>query len=86
MLFFDVGGTRLMIALDGARQRSARPQAIAYFHVEDFSAAHVRLQETQARLVGSVEVVQETSSGSLRLQQFEDPDGNMLAIMGLVPE
>lgn len=85
MLFFDVGGTRLMIARDEARERPARPPGILYFHVEDFNAALVRLQGTRANLIGAVETVQTTSSGSLRLQQFEDADGNMLAIMGFVP-
>lgn len=85
MLFFDVGGTRLMIARDEARQRPARPGGILYFHAEDFVAALVRLQGTRATLVGPVETVQTTGSGSLRLQQFEDLDGNMLAIMGFVP-
>lgn len=85
MLFFDVGGTRLMIARDEARQRPERPGGILYFHVEDFAAALVRLQGTRATLVGDVETVQTTASGSLRLQQFEDADGNMLAIMGFVP-
>ena len=84
MLFFDVGGTRLMIARDEARQRPARPAGILYFHVEDFAAALVRLQGTRAALVGPVETVQTTAAGSLRLQQFEDADGNMLAIMGFV--
>ncbi|RQW42576.1 VOC family protein [Novosphingobium sp. LASN5T] len=85
MLFFDVGGTRLMIARDEARKRPERPGGILYFHVEDFAAALVRLQGTRATLVGAVETVQTTGSGSLRLQQFEDADGNMLAIMGFVP-
>jgi methylmalonyl-CoA/ethylmalonyl-CoA epimerase len=85
MLFFDVGGTRLMIARDEARERPARPHGILYFHVEDFNAALVRLQGTRANLIGALETVQTTSSGSLRLQQFEDADGNMLAIMGFVP-
>jgi catechol 2,3-dioxygenase-like lactoylglutathione lyase family enzyme len=85
MLFFDVGGTRLMIARDEARLRPTRPGGILYFHVEDFAAALVRLQSTRATLVGAVETVQTTGSGSLKLQQFEDADGNMLAIMGFVP-
>lgn len=85
MLFFDVGGTRLMVARDAARQRPTRPGGILYFHVKDFAGALVRLQGTGATLVGAVETVQTTGSGSLRLQQFEDGDGNMLAIMGVVP-
>lgn len=85
MLFFDVGGTRLMVARDDARVQPARPGSIFYFHVDDFDAALVRLQRIQAKLVGPVETVQTTDAGSLRLQQFEDADGNMLAIMGFVP-
>ena len=85
MLFFDVGGTRLMIARDEARKRTVRPGGILYFHVEDFASAYARLQRTRAPLVGEVETVQTTISGSLRLQQFEDTDGNLLAIMGFVP-
>lgn len=84
MLFFDVGGTRLMIALDAARVRPARPASIVYFHVSDFDAALGRLRASQAVLVGPVETVQTLESGSLKLQQFEDPGGNMLAIMGFV--
>lgn len=84
MLFFDVSGTRLMIARDQARERASRPSGILYFHVEDFNAALGRLHGTSAKLVGAVETVQTTGSGSLCLQQFEDVDGNMLAIMGFV--
>lgn len=85
MLFFDVSGTRLMIARDPKRTRVARPQGVLYFHVDDFAAALARLQASGARLVGAVETVQSSAAGTLRLQQFEDPDGNMLAIMGFVP-
>lgn len=85
MLFFDVAGTRLMIAHDASRQRPERPTGILYFHVDDFVAARARLQGAAIRLVGEVETVQQNDAGTLRLQQFEDPDGNMLAIMGFVP-
>jgi catechol-2,3-dioxygenase len=85
MLFFDVGGTRLMVASDAARQRPARPASVFYFHTSDFTAARQRLHASGAVLVGPVETVQTSASGELKLQQFEDPDGNMLAIMGMVP-
>lgn len=55
--------------------------ALSKAHDRDRSA---ELQATGAALMGPVETVQTTPSGSLRLQQFEDPDGNMLAIMGFV--
>lgn len=85
MLFFDVGGVRLMIAGDRSRQKPAAPTGILYFHVDDFAAALSRLQRTGVKLVGSVETVQSSTTGMLQLQQFEDLDGNMLAIMGFVP-
>jgi catechol 2,3-dioxygenase-like lactoylglutathione lyase family enzyme len=84
MLFFDVSGTRLMIAKDSTRQKPTKPVAILYFHVDDFVAARKRLEGAEATLVGTVETVQSTPNGMLQLQQFEDPDGNMLAIMGYV--
>lgn len=84
MLFFDVSGTRLMIAADSGRQRPAKPTGILYFHVDDFAAACDRLKLNAVSLVGEVETVQSSSSGSLKLQQFTDADGNMLAIMGMV--
>ena len=86
MLFFDVGGVRLMIAEDKDRQHAARPSSILYFHTSDFAQALVRLRASEAKLVGGVETVDITPSGALTLQQFEDPDGNMLAIMGVVPK
>jgi len=85
MLFFDVAGTRLMLARDTARELPERPAGILYFHVDDFAAALDRLKASDAALVGEVETVQSTPAGFLRLQQFSDPDGNMLAIMGFVP-
>jgi hypothetical protein len=44
-----------------------------------------RLAEAKAELDGGVETVQRTTQGALRLQQFHDPDGNALAVMGTVP-
>jgi predicted enzyme related to lactoylglutathione lyase len=85
MAFFDVGGVRLMVAFDKERAAAPRPQAILYFHVDDFDRSVARLKASTIKLVGPVETVQSTSAGDLKLQQFEDPDGNALAIMGVVP-
>jgi len=65
MLFFDVSGTRLMIAHDRDRQRPAHAAGILYFHVDDFAAALGRLRRSGAPLVGDIETVQSSSSGSL---------------------
>ena len=83
MAFFDLAGTRLMIALDGNRPRS-RPAAILYFDAPDFARTRARLVALDVTLEGGVETVQVTTAGALKLQQFVDPDGNALAIMGWV--
>lgn len=85
MAFFDLGGTRLMIAADPARPNLPRPTSVVYFDAPDFERALGRLRASGIPLTGEVEAVQHTNRGDLKLQQFEDPDGNMLAIMGWVP-
>lgn len=85
MAFFDLGGTRLMIAADPARPNLPRPTSVVYFDAPDFERALGRLRASGIPLIGEVEAVQHTNRGDLKLQQFEDPDGNMLAIMGWVP-
>ncbi|MDO9489591.1 MAG: VOC family protein [Sphingomonadaceae bacterium] len=85
MAFFDVDGLRLMVATDPARLTPERPGSILYFDAPDFDSTLARLVALGLRLEGGVETVQRTATGELRLQQFVDPDGNALAIMGLVP-
>lgn len=85
MAFFDMNGTRLMIAADKERPDLSRPTSVVYFDAPDFEAALIRLQSSGIPLTGNVEAVQHTDRGDLKLQQFEDPDHNMLAIMGWVP-
>lgn len=85
MAFFDLNGTRLMIAADKDRPGISRPTSVVYFDAPDFEAALQRLRASGIPLTGGVEAVQHTDRGDLKLQQFEDPDHNMLAIMGWVP-
>jgi catechol 2,3-dioxygenase-like lactoylglutathione lyase family enzyme len=85
MAFFDLGVTRLMIAADPARPNLPRPTSVVYFDAPDFERALGRLRASGIPLTGGVEAVQHTNRGDLKLQQFEDPDHNMLAIMGWVP-
>ena len=86
MAFFDIDGLRLMVATDPGREQAARPAAILYFDAPDFDRTLARLTALGIRLEGGVETVQKTAAGELRLQQFVDPDGNALAIMGTVAE
>lgn len=83
MAFFDVDGMRLMVALDPKRAAN-RSTAILYFDVADLDAKVASLAAAQVKLEGAVETVQRTAQGDLKLQQFVDPDGNALAVMGLV--
>jgi methylmalonyl-CoA/ethylmalonyl-CoA epimerase len=82
MAFFDVGGTRLMIALNPERPAGGGT-SIIYFDAPDFDATVARLKQLGVNLVGSVDTVQRTKAGHLKLQQFKDPDGNMLGVMGM---
>jgi len=83
MAFFDMAGIRLMVAFDPERV-NARPSSILYFEVDDFDNAVQRLNDAMIKLDGSVETVQRTELGDLKIQQFRDLDGNALAIIGLV--
>lgn len=86
MAFFDVAGTRLMIAQDKQRPVNNRPTSILYFDAPEFEVSLLKLKATGVPLEGPVETVQRTAQGDLKLQQFNDPDGNALAIMGMVPK
>ena len=74
---------RLMIALDPKRA-AARPSAILYFDVADLDAKVAGLRAAGVKLEGTVETIQRSARGDLKLQQFVDPDGNALAVMGVV--
>jgi catechol 2,3-dioxygenase-like lactoylglutathione lyase family enzyme len=86
MAFFDVAGMRLMIAQDKLRPINKRPTSILYFDAPEFEVSLLNLKATGVPFEGSVETVQRTAQGDLKLQQFKDPDGNALAIMGMVPK
>ena len=85
MAFFDLSGTRLMVASDKKRIVSDRPSSIIYIDAPHFEQAVAQMRILGIKLEGGVETVQTTSAGALKLQQFFDPDGNALAVMGLVP-
>lgn len=85
MAFFDLAGTRLMIGQD-AQRPDARPTAVLYFDAPEFEATVRALAALRVPFDGPVETVQSTAAGDLKLQQFRDPDGNALAVMGTVPK
>lgn len=84
MLFFDVGGQRLMVGKDGGSGLTPGG-GIIYFDAPDFETLEKELESRRVRFSGPASVVQRTATHELRLREFRDPDGNHLALMGNVP-
>jgi methylmalonyl-CoA/ethylmalonyl-CoA epimerase len=84
MAFFDIDGIRLMI---GENRKSGRQPcgSILYFDDPDSSETATKLEAHGVRFFGPPEVVQRTETQELVLREFSDPDGNVLALMGMVP-
>jgi catechol 2,3-dioxygenase-like lactoylglutathione lyase family enzyme len=83
MLFFQLGGLRLMIG----REQTAGQQiggSLLYFDAPDIDALGRALEARGVAFVSAAQVVQRTETHDLKLREFMDPDGNALAIMGVV--
>lgn len=79
MVFFAVGDARLMIE----RGKPAHSTTL-YFDDSDLERSRVRLEASGVKFAGPIETVQRTKSYELKLLEFSDPDGNPLALMGMV--
>jgi catechol 2,3-dioxygenase-like lactoylglutathione lyase family enzyme len=84
MLFFQLKDMRLMI---GKAHSPDQPvgSAIVYFDAPDIDTLGPALEARGVKFSGPAIVVQETRTHQLKLRSFSDPDGNALALMGLVP-
>ncbi len=83
MAFFQAGDLRLMIGTN-----SPDPPArgtVLYFDAPDIDELAPALEAKGVVFSGPVEVVQRTGTHELKLRLFRDPDGNPLALMGMVP-
>ncbi|MFL5239733.1 MAG: VOC family protein [Rhizomicrobium sp.] len=85
MLFFQLEGMRLMI---GLAQNPEQPVggAIVYFDAPDIDALGAALEAKGVTFTGLAVTVQQTQTHELKLREFYDPDGNPLALMGMVPK
>ena len=84
MLFFQLEGLRLMI---GKEHQPGSPLggSLIYFDAPDIDALGPALEAKGIKFTGPATVVQRTETHEIKLREFFDPDGNALALMGMVP-
>jgi catechol 2,3-dioxygenase-like lactoylglutathione lyase family enzyme len=83
MMFFQLQGLRLMV---GQAQSAEQPigGSVLYFDTPEFEDMSLELERKGVTFRGPPQTVQRTETQDLKLREFLDPDGNALAIMGLV--
>jgi catechol 2,3-dioxygenase-like lactoylglutathione lyase family enzyme len=84
MLFFQLEGLRLMV---GKEEKPGGPigGAVVYFDAPDIDALGAALEAKGVTFARPAETVQRTETHELKLRAFHDPDGNAIALMGMVP-
>jgi methylmalonyl-CoA/ethylmalonyl-CoA epimerase len=80
MAFFDCGGVRLLVGVMPPGQNPHRGSAIT-FQVSDIHAVFSHLKSNGVRFKAEPHVVNRTPKSELWLSEFDDPDGNQLALM-----
>jgi catechol 2,3-dioxygenase-like lactoylglutathione lyase family enzyme len=83
MMFFDLGGTRLLLGTENAAGQPGG--SILYFDAPDIDALGPALEARGVTFMGPAQVVQRTETHELKIRAFRDPDGNVLQLMGSVP-
>ena len=83
MLFFQLNGLRLMV---GQQATAGQPigGSILYFDAPDIDDLGRALEARGVTFLSEARIVQRTATHDLKLREFLDPDGNALALMGLV--
>ncbi len=84
MAFFQLKDMRLMVGLE-MKPDSAIGGSIIYFDAPDIDTLSPALEAKGVKFLGPVVVLQSTPTHDLKLRSFYDPDGNGLALMGMVP-
>jgi predicted enzyme related to lactoylglutathione lyase len=80
MAFFQCGTIRLLVGVMPAGQKAQRGSTI-YFLVEDIEAVHASLRDQGVQFKASPHLVHRSNQSELWLAEFDDPDGNQLALM-----
>jgi catechol 2,3-dioxygenase-like lactoylglutathione lyase family enzyme len=84
MMFFQLKGLRLMIGQAPSEERRIGG-AVLYFDAPDIAEAGRELEARGVVFPREAEIVQRSDTQELRLREFFDPDGNVLALMGWSP-
>jgi catechol 2,3-dioxygenase-like lactoylglutathione lyase family enzyme len=84
MLFFQLDGLRLMVGKE-EKPESAIGGGVIYFDAPDIDALGAALEAKGVVFARPAETVQRTETHELKLRACHDPDGNAIALMGLVP-
>jgi catechol 2,3-dioxygenase-like lactoylglutathione lyase family enzyme len=84
MLSFQLEGLRLMIGKERGPEKPIGGSLI-YFDAPDMDVIGAALEKKGAVFVGPAFTLQKTETHELKLREFFDPDGNALALMGMVP-
>ena len=83
MAFFDLDGTRLMLV--DPKSRDFGGESVIYYRVGDIGQAHAALTERGVVFSDTPHVVHSDDAHELWMCFFNDPDGNVLALMSEVP-
>ena len=80
--FLDAGGVRLRLE----KSDTAAPTGSVEIYFDDPGMTRAKLLEARGvHFAGPPETVQHLANTDVQLQEFVDPDGNALALMGEVP-
>jgi len=85
MLFFQLENLRLLV---GKEMKPDTPLggSVIYFDAPDMDALGAALEKKGIAFAGPAVTLQRTATHELKLREFFDPDGNALALMGMVPK
>ena len=84
MSFFQSGGVRLLVGVPPA-DHPRESGAVVYFQVADIQAVYETLVERGVTFGAKPHVVHRTPTTELWLSEFQDLDGNRLALMSERP-
>lgn len=84
MAFFQLGACRLMVGQ--VAQGGPLHPGVIYVDAPDMAALGPALEARGARFRGPADRLQRTETGALMLRFLIDPDGNMIGLMGIVPD